>query len=100
MNGTDLAFAPFTAAPLLLSFELAGLADATRLPGGFGFSDVTHLQSGAFVFGFRDDAHHLLQSEILQLRIEGVRGTVVPEPGSALLMGLGLAGLAVSRRVA
>lgn len=100
LNGTDLAFTPFTALPLLLSFELAGLADGTRLPRGFGFSDVTDLQSGVFVvFEFRDDAQHL-QPGTFRLRIEDIRGTAVPEPGSALLMGLGLAGLAASRRVA
>ena len=89
----DVVFGPFAE-----SGDAARVEFPTFLFDGERVSDVFFVAFPTLEPGDRIGLGALGQSTFLRQGSSGIAGTIVPEPGTGLLLGLGLAALARNRR--
>lgn len=103
LGGQDAILTPATALPAIFSFVTQGMVglgpDPDRFPLNLAFSDVDESFSETIgVLGIRDPPFPQEQplAAFFGLDLEGLDVTVIPEPGTATLLGLGLVGLGLA----
>jgi hypothetical protein len=87
--------------PFLRAFDSSNNLLANASAGCFSFGESVTLSVSAsniaYITASWDDANRVYNGTLDNLRFE-VAGAAIPEPGTLALLGLGLAGLAASRR--
>lgn len=94
-GGSFVGFTPISGAPGWQTIEVQGLTQAD-----FGGRDLAGSLDLRFGFGFLSDGDVSFGDETIVVGVDdfAVLVTVVPEPGTALLLGAGMVLLAAQRR--